>query len=63
MLVRYRDEGGPSVEPGYLALIIDIIDFYILLSIPVQKKNKLADISNDYQSSFSNLTSDMEKTD
>lgn len=61
--MRYRDEGYPSVVPGYLALIIDIIDFYILLSITVQEKNKLADILNDYQSSFSNLTSDMEKTD
>lgn len=61
--MRYRDEGDPSVVPGYLALIIDIIDFYILLSITVQQKNKLADISNDYQSSFLNFTSDMEKTD
>lgn len=61
--MRYRDEGDPSVVPGYLALIIDIINFYILLSITVQEKNKLADILNDYQSSFSNLTSDMEKTD
>lgn len=61
--MRYRDEGDPSVVPGYLALIFNIIDFYILLSITVQEKNKLADISNDYQSSFSNVTSDMEKTD
>lgn len=61
--MRYRDEGGPSVVPGYLALIFNIIDFYILLSITVQEKNKLADISNDYQSSFSNVTSDMENTD
>lgn len=61
--MRYRDEGDPSVVPGYLALIFDIINFYILLSITVQEKNKLADISNDYQSSLSNLTSDMEKTD
>lgn len=61
--MRYRDEGGPSVVPGYLAPIFNILDFYILLSITVQEKNKLADISNDYQSSFSNVTSDMEKTD
>lgn len=61
--MRYRDEGDPSVVPGYLALIFNILDFYTLLSITVQEKNKLADISNDYQSSFSNVTSDMEKTD
>lgn len=34
-LVCYRDEGDFLVELGYLVLIIDIIDFYILLSIIV----------------------------